>query len=622
MVAVAVFGLLFLLDRTGTLPGSRERIIEVTLGTELPGLRSRLRPGAVSADGLTVRLAGSAAREDSAEVMEGFRKLVTELGADPSVITAYGPLPPARVAQEDLVRRWLPWFGVAAAVGVLCQLWLWIGTLSRSLARAEPGEAVTKETAARPTDAGKQGVEPGPDARPETVGTSPTVLAAPVDWVEDRIRGSKAAFVRLGRMVGKQRRAIANQDVKMEELSAALKVVTDWKEKIGPHIEALGLEATQRSKLREGSRALAEETVRVVEQEKVKPLPTEEQFQWDAGWRELARQMGVRNWVRDKGQESAMRAFVTRVARGPESSFMMVAPPKVGKGAFLKALPVFFGYAPAGAERIMKAGPSWNADTVMGFDGYTYHPGILPEAIMEAIKDPSPRKCPWVMIDELGKLPREFGEVFSGFIESLFALGQEERRVQIFHAEGSKITVALPEAFRLIMARNPSLTGFTDHAEFDGDGAWTTRIAVMHIPPLDAPSEETILRGWIDWSGRSDGQRDPGEFSGAWKRLPHAIPPGPWLGHFCRVLQASRKSHNGHQDPGWKYIETGTGITRSLIWDAAQGGVEGFQKRLADGLYSQVVQEVSNRVSNRKELSIFREVLREEEFEGLASRMT
>jgi hypothetical protein len=211
---------------------------------------------------------------------------------------------------------------------------------------------------------------------------------------------------------------------------------------------------------------------------------------------------------------------------------------------------------------------------------------------------------------------------WSGEGRMLHVSYDKERRVRLFSRAGTEVVLPLPDAFRVVMARNPSMSGLVDHGEFDGDGAWASRVVVLRIPPLCAASEEGLLRRWIHWSRRPD--RDPGEFFGLWKPLKQ--PPqdeDAWLPRFCRVLEASRVSHNVDRarDPGWKYAETGTGVTRSLIWDAAEGGHAGFEQRLAGKLSEKVVHAVRRHVMEPMELARFQEVLKKEGFVDLATQL-
>jgi hypothetical protein len=664
MAAAGVFGLVFVLDQVGVLPGVKEHLIEVNLPSEVPGLRARLRAGAVSADGLKVSLPGSAQRDDTLEVMALFRQLLKELGANPESIPTQGSLSFAERERQALLRRWVPWMGLALGVGALCHLWIRLGTVSRVLVEVAPGERVASAESLRGLE--KQildrvgGIGSTLKEQLNAVASKQTSMESTAAALDTRVGavdgrlGDLAARVqalatalqsipvagedpRIGPLVTQMKNVVAGvnevrrgvgvvQDEQgqlksgLQEVRQSLDPVVQWKGEVAPHLEAFGEEARGRIEDRQRFRERAVEAVRAARE--IAPLVPAAEIQWDAGWRQLAREMGVREWVSDSKQEAAIKRLVNRVASGPERSIMTVAAPKVGKGAILKALPVFFGYRPADENRIKPVGPDWFPDTVMGFDGEIYHPGKLPELIVQAILESQDGKCPWVLIDELGRLPQGFGEVFAGMIENLFALGAAERRVQVFHRLGSEIGVDLPAAFRLLMARNPALSGFHDHGEFDGDGAWAARVAVVTIPPLGAASEETLLSRWIQWSRKPDAQRDPGEFFGDWKALVH--PPAKedeWLPQLCQVLQASRVSHNGHHDPGWKYVEIGTGETRRLIWDAAEEGSEGFKERLAEKLFERVVQKVSTHVQDPKEVSAFREVLGNGPFDGLVSRL-
>ena len=655
MAAAAVFALMFVLDDAGALPGTDERLIEVHLQNEVPGLRARLRPGAVSADGLKVVLPGSALRDDSLEVMAGLRQLLAELGADPQVIATHGALPLSERAQQVLIRFWLPWIGLAIGVGALCRLWLGLGLVSRVLVGVAPGTPLASDGSLREMERDLQkrlaGIESTLKQKISAIESRQTSMestAAGVDagvGAEDGGLGALTARVQALESAPKVI-PVAGEDPKIESLQKQVKSVGDalekardsltlmvqWKEEMAPHLEAFGKKEAAQIEAREKFKERAKKAVAAAAAavSEIKPLEKDTNKHWKAGWAALARQMGVRELEKDQRLMEAIKEIVEKLAQSQECSLMIEAAPKVGKGAILKALPAFFGYPCIDSNRIKTASREWTWEAVTGFDGESYHSGILPTALVEAMEHGQKSRCPWVVIDEAGEI-KDFCQVISGYKENLFAKGAQERKVRLVGTNATvDVELRLPDAFRLVMARNPSKQFWASPVDFGLDQAWASRIPVVRVPPLCATSEAALLKKWIEWSRNPTA--DPDAFIGSWKPLEH--PPedeDKWLPGFCKVLEASRVSlsiseknpspGDGWKDPGWKLVETGTGITRSLIWDAAAGGKEGFLKRLESGLSKRVVKSVHFHVLERTDLERFQGVLREKGFDELASHL-
>lgn len=665
MAAAAVFALVLVLDRVGVLPRDEERMLQINLLREVPRLREQLVGASISSDGRIVIIRSRDPFDDQKAMKEKFTKRLQEMGVDPGVIGEVRQLNSNHAEIEFLVRRWFPWVGLALGIGMLCHLWIRLGAMSRVLVMSGPSEpsasSVSLSSLQQEVRGQFRGIESAVKKQITSVESAQVRLEAEVNRQQalaaelaGRLTESATRLKELAAEVkgiqeqglnpesgalssqlegivaglDEVRRGIQAVQVSHGELKADLGAVRSslgdvvkWKAEMAPHLEAFGEEARKRIEDRERFRKRAVQAVDSVEA--IQPLPRDTERYWEAGWAKLARQMGVRELEPDSGLKSAIQTIVRKLAEGPERALMLESAPKIGKGAILKALPWFFGYGAVAPGRIKTVDSRWYAEAVEGYDAEEFEPGILPAAIVEAIEEGKGKGCPWVFIDELGELNHGFHEVFSGYKENLFALGPEERRVRLFSRSGTEIVLPLPDAFRVVMARNPSRSGFVDHGEFDVDAAWPSRVTVIRIPPLCAASEESLLRRWIAWSRMPADERDPKEFFGHWQALGCDLPEEEtWLPRFCRVLEASRVSHTRLRDPGWKYAETGTGVTRSLIWDAAAGGHEGFEQRLAKELSEKVVPLVRRHVTlEPRELAGFQEVLHREGFGALATQL-
>lgn len=704
MAGLAVIVLMFVLEYAGALPGAKEHLIEVTLPQEVPGLRSRLRPGSVSADGLKVVLAGSALRDDSGAVVDGFRKLLKELGADPQSIATHGSLPVAERAQSLLVQRWMPWMGLAVGVGALCHLWIRLGTVSRVLVEREHLEGLeqrlvdrmqTRNEVVNSRCASLEQQHGGVRAelaglRTEVTGWMGAVetrlasVAGQVAGAGVRIQAAEEALkdfqktvtshdTRLSEvkgLVASCRQSIAElrgaidsignsgSDPRVDPLQQAMKEVdrrlsvaekglvvltttqerlgTDqddarkrleavegWREDVAPHVEAFGKESTQLIEARQRHRDRVEKVITGT-RPVIGPPPGGSPLAWDR----LARELGVDSmrWDEDEPQKTAIEDVVKKLATGSEAAVILEGPTGVGKDAILKALPALVGYPAESSPRFLTPNGGWFPDAMEGYEeGVAYHPGILPSAILDVFE--SEGTCPWVIINELGELPHPFPEVFSSLKDTVFNKQASERTVCLFRhtTEKDPKILKLPAHFRIVMARNPALREGSDHGEFASNGAWSGRVEVMRIPPLRGTSESRLLRSWIDWSAqvrRRDGRGNRTQpFFGQWNPLPQ--PPGlddGWLDRLCTVMEASRfPGSEGRKDGGWRYVETGTGETRSLIRHAAtQSDHKAFLRALESKLIEKVVRPVRDHVMDSTELELFRKTLEEQGFRQAA----